>query len=506
MYINLLTFPPYSILPKLINVLKLFKQPAVVTLVICALVLVLTSWFRAYTAGTIMVDGHNLQGVPEMVVFASFITALASFSYAYYRLWLHDGLELNTVKMLALVLTVLFSLMLPMLSNDIFSYLVFGDAANKGADVYTNAQCTHFSSFYPYITGIWTTSTCAYGPVVLILAMLATWIAGGKVVLALIVYKVLVLLFAFAFIEAAARVSTLVQSPVRCFTFIVLNPVFLLQGVGQLHPDLIAITFTLCAMYFLLTKKWYWAFVLVALGIATKMNYVLVLPFFVVAMALKGNERFAFNKNMFIGLALVLAALVVAYLPFYTSVATITTPFTFHFFQNPSKCIGEILGDIIYFAPQLLGGHKEQLQNTVNASTGPAMQLFISNAIVKICQVFALCSTLYILIRFIRGEQTLNQWFRVYVRLLLLFLLFYLHIFNPWYLMMFLPFMWVDDEPGFMRWVIVLTCFISVQDIVCSVSRDSVVYVAVLVLTFISVMLYLYKPWRMFFTSLFKKQ
>jgi hypothetical protein len=109
-------------------------------------------------------------------------------------------------------------------------------------------------------------------------------------------------------------------------------------------------------------------------------------------------------------------------------------------------------------------------------------------------------------VRFMRGAQTLQQWFRVYVRLLLLFLLFYLHIFNPWYLMMILPFMWLDDELSFMRWVLVLTCFISVQDIVCSVSRDSMVYIAVLVLTFISVMLYLYRPQQMFFTSLFAKR
>ena len=68
--------------------------------------------------------------------------------------------------------------------------------------------------------------------------------------------------------------------------------------------------------------------------------------------------------------------------------------------------------------------------------------------------------------------------------------------------MMLLPFMWVDDEPVFMQWLFVLTCFISVQDIVCTVSRNSLIYEGVLGLTFISVMLYMYKPMRMFFTSL----
>ena len=466
---------------------------------------VLISWYRAFVAGTIMVDGHAMHSTAEVVVFVLFILSLGGFSISYYRLWARNEIELKDVKLLAFVLIAVFTLMLPLLSNDIFSYMVFGDAANKGADVYTNPQCTHYSTYYPYITGAWTSSTCAYGTVVLFMAMLATWVGAGKIAVALVVYKIMILVFAFVFVEIAARLTLLMQAPVSSFVFVVLNPVFLLQGVGQLHADLIAITFVACAVYFLLSNKWYWAFALVALSVATKMNYVLVVPFFIVAMVLQKQPSIRDFGNIAVGMVIMLATLIIAYLPFYSSIATFTTPFTFHFFQNPSKCIGEILGDVIYFAPQLLHGHKEQLQSTVNSTSGPDAQLQTTWVVVRICQVFAVLGSFYLLVRFFIGERTLKMWFRVYVRTLLLFLLFYLHIFNPWYLMMFLPFLWVDDEPGFMRWLIVLTCFISVQDIVCSVSRDSMVYVAVLGLTFISVMLYLYKPWRMFFSSLFPK-
>lgn len=464
--------------------------------------MVLISWYRAFIAGAIMVDTHGLHGLPEVLVFTSFILSLGVFSFAYYRLWANNEIELAQIKTLAAILVCIFSCMLPMLSNDIFSYIVFGDAANKGADVYTNPQCTHFSTYFPYITNAWASSTCAYGTVILSMSMVAAWVAAGKIVLALIVYKAMVLSVALLFIEAAAKVSVQMQSPVRSFAFIVLNPVFLLQGVGQTHADLIAITFTLCAIYFLLGNKWPLAFVMVALAIATKMNYILVLPFFIVALWLQNQPRPSAIKISASGLLISIVSVIVIYLPFYTSAATITTPFRFHFYQNPSKCIGEILSYVIYFAPQVLNTHSNQLHNTVNAASGPATQVYIAEIIVKICQAFALMASLYILVKFMLGERTLKQWFRVYVRTLLLFLLYYLHIFNPWYLMMFLPFMWVEDEPVFMYWLFALTCFISVQDIVCTVSRDSLVYVAVLVLTFISVMLYLYKPRRMFFTSL----
>ena len=479
-----------------------FKSATVLTLILSSLTLVLISWFRAYMAGAIMVDGHALHGFPEAFVFSAFLVSLGAFSYAYYRLWKDSDLETGQLKLLAFLLVAIFSFMVPMLSNDIFSYMVFGDAADKGADVYTNAQCTHFSAFYPYITGLWTTSTCAYGTVILLMAMLATWLSAGKIVVALIIYKLMILLFAFVFIEVAAKIAFILKAPVKSFVFIVFNPVFLMQGVGQLHADLIAIAFVLFALYFSISGRWYLSFILVAFSIATKMNYVLVLPFFVFVVFLQDGQSTLAYRKLSIGLTLLLLSLATLYFPFYTSTATITTPFTFHFFQNPSKCIGEILSYVIYFAPQIIGGNHDQLQHTVNGTSGPYTQLLISVMIVKVCQVIALVASLYILTRFLNGRQTLQQWFRVYVRTLLLFLLYYLHIFNPWYLMMFLPFMWVDEDPAFMGWLFVLTCFISVQDIVCSVSRDSVVYAMVLVLTFASVMLYLYKPRRMFFTSL----
>jgi hypothetical protein len=303
------------------------------------------------------------------------------------------------------------------------------------------------------------------------------------------------------FIEVATRISSLLQTRVRNLTFIVLNPVFLLQGVGQLHADLVAITFVLCGVYFLLTNKWQLAFVLVAFSVAAKMNYILALPFFLVGLALQQHPSKQLYIKQAMGLILVLLSLAVIYFPFYTSIATFTAPFNFHFFQNPSKCIGEVLSYGIYFAPKIFVGHNNELSHVVNASSGPSQQVQISFIIVRICQVFALCASAWLLIKFMLGERNLAQWFKVYTRALLLFLLYYLHIFNPWYLMMVLPFIWADEDPAFMYWLLTLTCFISVQDIVCTISRDSVVYIIELVLTFLSVMLYLYKPWKIFFTT-----
>ncbi|MGL1475121.1 hypothetical protein ACSTJF_00480, partial [Vibrio parahaemolyticus] len=89
----------------------------------------------------------------------------------------------------------LFSLMLPMLSNDLYSLLAYGDASNRGADVYTMTDMLHISPYYDYVSELWKTAPCVYGPVVLLQVKLATWI-GGNLYGTIIIYKLIALIWA----------------------------------------------------------------------------------------------------------------------------------------------------------------------------------------------------------------------------------------------------------------------------------------------------------------------
>lgn len=67
--------------------------------------------------------------------------------------------------------------------------------------------------------------------------------------------------------------------------------------------------------------------------------------------------------------------------------------------------------------------------------------------------------------------------------------------------MMFLPFLWMKEDHSFMKWLFWLTCFINVQNLVCMVTFNSVTHYLVLLLTAMSIMVYVWN-FRKSFLSL----
>ena len=321
--------------------------------------------------------------------------------------------------------------------------------------------------------------------------------------IAIIAYKVLAFIWAAIFIEIVISTGTMLKTSIRPVAFIILNPLFMIQGLAQLHCDAIVITLAACMIYFLLAGRWYIAFVFLALAIAAKISYILLLPFLIIALFIQKENWPSFFKHVALGAAITAVTLVILYLPFYTSSRTFSAPFDFLFHQNPAKSISEIVGDIVYFAPGMIAGHNSELQNNVITPSGISQRQLDAWLWVKIiCQIFALIISAIVFVRFWMGERTLAQWFRVFTRLLLLFLLFYSHVFYPWYLLFVLPLVWFEDDLRFMQWLFVLTSFIIVQDTICFTTHDTIPYYLILVLTFLTTCTFVWRFRTVYFRSL----
>lgn len=461
------------------------------------------SFFRVYIAGTIRVDGHGLSGVPVMIVFTGFLIGLAIYSINFYRLWDSGDLDKNAIRLLAIILAAVFSLMLPMMSNDIFSLLTYGDAANRGADVYADVKSLPVSPFFDYVSILWKTAPCVYGPVSLGTSRIAALIGGGNIFLAIAAYKVLAFIWSIVFIEMAYRISLFLKTSVKPFLFMVLNPVFLIQGLSQLHCDMLALALCCCMLYFFLIGKWYLAFLFAGLTILAKMNFVLVLGFLVVALFLNKKSWMSFFYKTAGGICITFMVLFIVYYPYYTSSETFRAPMKFLLGQNPAKSIAEVMGDVVYFAPQVISGHNEEMNKNMDKPSGLSDgQLQVWLMVKKIGQVFAFLFCAVIFIRFWFGRRDSKQWMSIFLRLLLVFLLFYSHVFYAWYLMILLPFVWYEEDKHFMQWLFVLTCFSIVQDFICFTNHDTIPYYIILVLTFLSIMVFFWRFRRVYFRSL----
>jgi hypothetical protein len=484
------------------RLLFLIKDNRVRGLLLAALIFPLASFYRAWCGHSIMVDDHGLSGLPVVIVFTAFCMAMTLYSVSLYRLWRAGSLDIDAIRALAFALAAVFSFMIPMMSNDIFSLLTYGDAANRGVDVYTDVQSLHLSPYFGYVSTLWKHAPCVYGPISLGSARLACMVANGNLPVAIAAYKVIVFLWACVFIEMSYRIAAWLTVSAGPLLFIVLNPIFLLQGVGQQHCDMLAVALAACMLYFYLRRNWYLAFLFAGIAIAAKMNFVLVIPFLIVALFLDKESWGAFLYKAAAGLWIAAMVLFVLYFPYYTSPDTFARPLNFLFGQNPAKSIAEVMGDIVYFAPQVVTGHTEGVNSSIHAPGGlPESQLAVWLAVKITFQVFAALLCLVIFIRFWMGKRDSRKWMQVFLRFLLAFLLFYSHVFYAWYLMILLPFVWYEDDKRFMQWLFVLTCFSNVHDIMCSVNHGTPVYFLVLPLTFFSVLVFFWRFRNNFFSS-----
>jgi hypothetical protein len=481
----------------------LIRDARVRAIFLSSALIVALSFYRGYIAGTIRVDGHGLSGVPVLIVFTGFLIGLVVYSIIFYRLWDRGDLDINAIRLLAFILAAVFSLMLPMLSNDIFSLLTYGDAANRGADVYADVKSLPVSPFFDYVSSNWKTAPCVYGPVSLGTSRIAAAISGGNIFLAIAAYKAIAFIWSVVFIEMAYRTSIFLKASVKPFLFIVLNPVFLIQGVAQLHCDMLALALCCSMLFFFFSGKWHLAFLFAGLAILAKMNFILVLGFLVVALFIGKKSWPSFFYKTVAGMGITFAIIFLFYYPYYTSINTFKIPFNFLFGQNPAKSVPEVMGDIVYFGSMLLSGHTEELRTAVHSTSGlfPG-QMAAWLGIKLIFQVLSLLLTAYIFIKFWFGPRDSKKWMGIFLRLLLIFLLFYSHVFYAWYLMVLLPFVWFEEDKRFMQWLFVLTCFSNVHDIMCSVNHGTPVYFVVLPLTFLSVLVFFWRFRNNFFTSL----
>jgi hypothetical protein len=178
-------------------------------------------------------------------------------------------------------------------------------------------------------------------------------------------------------------------------------------------------------------------------------------------------------------------------------------PFKFVIEQDPAKSIAEVIGDIVYFAPSVIsGGEDKELQSNLHVKPSVSTKQLEAWLLVKKgSQAFALLMSIWVFLRFWMSRRDMRQWMKVFTRLMLLFLLFYSHVFYAWYLLMVIPFVWYEDDLRFIQWLFVLTCFSNVHDILCAVNHGTPVYFVVLPLTFLSIVSFVWRFRTVFFLS-----
>jgi hypothetical protein len=428
-------------------------------------VIVFASWGRFFATGSVKVDESYPRGVAEYALLGMLVAGWALAVTGWRRLVEEPPAQPRRLAFVALGVS---SAMLPMLSNDVFSLFAYGATAAQGHDVYTTTAWLPSSPFHAWLGERWDATVCVYGPATL-LATLPAGLAGGNPWLALLLLRVawcvpLVLAMELSLRRFADRPAF--------HAMVWLNPLWLVEGPGQMHADLLGVIALVAGMALHVAGRVKTSFALYAAAVLGKYSFAPAGLWFLLA----GEPRRAAQARRAAVMGVILVAAAVAvYAPFWRGIATVTTPLATLGKMNPGGSITEVVSILVQFVrsgsvtpPDMAVHSAVELDRATKQATWTAVSWVMrlvfagvaARVFVDIFRKGADDRTVAL------GTGTLT------VGLLTLAS----HRFQCWYLVAALPFFGLATTPAWRRWWLLAVAVCPTVDFACMLERSSPLY------------------------------
>ncbi|MCQ9342271.1 alpha-(1-_6)-mannopyranosyltransferase A [Corynebacterium kozikiae] len=204
----------------------------------------------------------------------------------------------------------------PIMSRDIYSYLMQGTLLRDGFDAYTQGPAVNPGPLLTEVSQDWRNTTTPYGPLHLWLGEAITSVTGDNITAGVVIFKVLsVGGFALIAWSVAAIAKHLGMDPVWALWLGVANPVMVFHLVGGMHNESMMVGLVMLGLYWALRGRFYPAVAVIAVAMALKVTAAFSLPF-VVWIAVRRHKQRTFG--WFMAYALSGAALTIAMLALIT--------------------------------------------------------------------------------------------------------------------------------------------------------------------------------------------
>jgi len=240
-------------------------------------------------------------------------------------LLLFRRVNLNRALPVVVAVTVLAPLLLlsayPALAADVFGYLMYGRIVSEhGGNPYIDTA-NNFPNdpYFPPVGGDWRDYPAPYGPLWVWVSALVTWLAGGKLLAALLALKLIVIL---AHLGVAAFVWLLTReitgSESRAAWALLAygwNPFAITHFALDAHNDALMLLFLLAAIWLMRRGRPELGLPALALAVLVKFVPLLLAPLFLLAARHQPRRALA-------GIAASLALAALAYLPLWEGLAT----------------------------------------------------------------------------------------------------------------------------------------------------------------------------------------
>lgn len=228
----------------------------------------------------------------------------------------------KSVIIIIMTVAILFTIILPMTSTDIFYYIGTGwsEAHYKVNPYYTSVddlirqnEQASTDTMLLKMKGTWSNQKIVYGPIWPMVCRILSMCSNGNLAVALIIYKLfnLVLHFINSYI-----VYKMTGKSKKYTLMYALNPLVLFECLSNVHNEMLLIFFIILAMYYLISKKQILpAIVLLACGSAVKYVAILLAPFFVLYYYRQEKIQKKIVYSLLYGV-IFLAVLILCYMPY----------------------------------------------------------------------------------------------------------------------------------------------------------------------------------------------
>jgi hypothetical protein len=384
------------------------------------------SWGRWLATGSLRVDENYPGPLAGTALFVGLVLGWSLLVWGWHGM-LSEPPPTAAARRLAFAGLIASAPMLPILSNDAFSLLAYGSLAAHGRDVYVTAEWLPDSAFVSWVGERWKSEVCVYGPTTLV-SVLPAALVGPHPWMALALLRLSWLPILVGAMELSFR--RLHDRPLF-HTMVWLNPLLVVEGLGQLHADVLGVALLVAGIVLRREGRARGAgLVFYVLAVLGKYTFLFAGPWFWLFRASGLRQRLARLAAM----GSILVALgVVFYAPFWHGFATLTVPLRALGAMKPGGSITEVAGHLVHV---LSGGPMEPTWRVVSL-------------VLRVVFVGVVATQLAGMLRARTDEDTLALGTGAIV---VAAITLASHRFQSWYLMAALPFFGLRCEGPWKRW------------------------------------------------------
>lgn len=438
--------------------------------IISCLLIVLASWTRWYFTGSLKADENHIDNNALALNFYIFtyFSGFLLLVYTYYKIiFRKEGydIDLKKTRTLSMIGVSIFFFMTVIFASDIYTYLAEGELATRGIFTYTNGELVKNSKFIEYVSFWWKDCPNHYGPPLLFLFYTSVFI-GKSVMASYWVFKILMLISALLLTQTIYLIlkEQNTKTKYNLYALIVLSPLFLIEGIGQTHVDLVITLFIALFIYFFLKNKFFYAVFFIALAISCKIMYgVILIPLIIALLYVKyinaAKTIKGFLSYSIIGLSIIGIVVGISYIPVWQGWETITTPMEYHKNKTPCRSFTELFILVYRFGGELLRNGFNIPQLLIDAQSKEFLSiqkiLEYQKTIAPILKTIGFLLALWSALPLLKIKNT-KEVFHIFARLWIIIITIYSPIFNPWYFMPILLLLLFTDSRTWMIYAIIV--------------------------------------------------